>query len=194
MPDASNPICPACGYDRRGIDCAAKCPECGTDGLDSWMVVVGEPSRSKIAFYILLALGVAYLFAVIVGAIMRRGPLDPSDILIPIVFTLPAAIGLLPRFRLPPVWSVRAAGISIRQGSSREFIPKADIVTIRCTDSVIGPVSVLSIVRRRNSMKGLVGTTPYLYMRGPVEIRRSRVAELCRTVGIGELNNPPKSE
>ena len=194
MSTEQKPICPACGYDRRGIDFAAKCPECGTDGLDAWTVVVGETRRSQLIFWVLLALGGAFLCAVLIGAITRQRQLDPSDILIPIVFTLPAGIGLMPKFRLPPVWSIHAGGISIRQGRSREFIPKDDIVTIRCTDSLLGAVSVLSIVRRRTSVKGLVGATPYLYLRGTDEVRRARVAELRRTIGIGEMNNPQKSE
>lgn len=194
MSTEQKPICPACGYERRGIDFAAKCPECGTDGLDAWMVVVGETGRSQLVFWVLLALGGAFLCAVLIGAITRQRKLDPSDILIPIVFTLPAVIGLMPRFRLPPVWSIHAGGISIRQGSSREFIPKDDIVTIRCADSLLGAVSVLSIVRRRTSVKGLVGATPYLYLRGSDEVRRARFAELRRTIGIGEVNNRQNSE
>jgi hypothetical protein len=194
VPDASTPICPVCGYDRRGIDFAAKCPECGTDGLDSWIVVVGEQRRSRIMHWLLLVLGGAFLLAAFIGAMTRKRPFDPSDILIIIVLTLPAVIGLMPRFRMPPVWSIHARGISIRHGSVSEFIPRDDIVTIRCTDSLLGAVSVLSIVRRRSSMKGLVGATPYLYLGGPDEVRRARFAELRRTLGIGEVNNPKKSE
>ena len=85
----------------------------------------------------------------------------------------------------PIIWCAHPDGISIRRGKSIEFIARGDIASIGSAESVFGEMTVLSIVRRRTSAKGLVGTTPYLYLRGTREDRASVVRSLKQTIGLG---------
>ena len=85
----------------------------------------------------------------------------------------------------PIIWCAHPDGISIRRGKSIEFIARGDIASIGSAESVFGEMTVLSIVRRRTSALGVVGTTPYLYLRAPRDERTAIVRSLKQTLGLG---------
>ena len=187
MSTEQEPICPTCGYLRTGIEPNAKCPECGADGLDGWLVVVGQPRISSDGFIRTLAIAaLCFGIAAFLAALMpRRG----SDVLAPFaVIMLLVSMILIGarfarrrlRFSKDPriIWCAHPDGISIRRGKSIEFIARGDIASIGSDESVFGEMTVLSIVRRRTSAKGLVGTTPYLYLRGSRDERATIVRSL----------------
>lgn len=181
------PICPACGYLRTGIAPDAKCPECGADGLDAWVVVVGRPRVYPDAVFRLLAaisipFGIAALFVAILGGrgSDRLVPFAALMLVVSLVLLGSRAVGK--RLGLlserPIVWCAHPDGISVRQGRSVDFIARRDIASIGSAESVFGELTVLSIVRSRASAKGLVGTTPYLYLHGPRDERATIVRSL----------------
>ena len=185
-------MCPACGYLRTGIAPDAKCPECGADGLDGWLVVVGQPRISSDGFIRTLAIGaLCFGIAAFLAALMpRRGSdaLVPFAVIMLLVSMLLVSMILIGarfarrrlRFSNDPriIWCAHPDGISIRRGKSIEFIARGDIASIGSDESVFGEMTVLSIVRRRTSAKGLVGTTPYLYLRGSRDERATIVRSL----------------
>ena len=186
MSTEQEPICPTCGYLRTGIEPDAKCPECGADGLDGWLVVVGRPRIYPDAVFRLLA-AISIPFAIL--AFFVAVGVRSSDRLIPFaVLMLLVSLAVLGAFSagkrlgllsdLPIIWCAHPDGISIRRGKSIEFIARGDIASIGSAESVFGEMTVLSIVRRRTSAKGLVGTTPYLYLRGSRDERATIVRSL----------------
>jgi hypothetical protein len=193
------PICPACGYLRTGLAPDAKCPECGADGLDTWVVVVGTPRVSLDAMLRNLSLGFAVLsigFAVVSLVITLSVDRRAWYALIPqAVWSLAVSLTLIAiratgrRFGLladpQTLWCAHPNGISIRRGKSLEFVACRDITSIDATQSLFGGMTVLCLIRRRGSLKGMIGMTPYLYVRGTREDRASVVRSLKQTLGLG---------
>lgn len=156
------------------------------------MVVVGTPRVSVeglIRSFDILAICCA-IAALISALSSRRG----ADTLVPFavgtLFLSLALIGvrfarkhlgILADKRI--VWCAHPGGISVRQGRSVEFIARANISSIDASESLVGEMTVLGIIRRRGSLKGMLGSTPYLYLRGTGDERRAIVAELKRTIG-----------
>jgi len=85
----------------------------------------------------------------------------------------------------PIIWSAHPAGLAIRERDRTEFIPRADIASIDHAESLFGSMSVIRVVRRRASLKGLVGSTPYIFVRGTKPDRMASLMELRRILGMG---------
>lgn len=181
-----------CGYLRIGIATEARCPECGADGLASCVYLMGAPRLTVSTVYGLMVL--LALLGTASGIMVVRSRGAPFPIVLLAVAVL--AIGLLlwtlrsgnHRSVLGAsriVWTVHPTGVEVREGRRREFIPREDVAAIHSADDLFASMSVLSIVRRRGSLKGLVGTTPVIYVRGPRDDRRERLAEIRQALGVG---------
>lgn len=180
-PDAA-PCCPACGYQRTGIASGARCPECGADGLDGCLVIPGSRRSPHSIALALLCFSGGGIMLIAIRMASSGGASAPSLValgfLVLCAVTLLAALsgrlpGLVPTAPRTIIWTVHPEGIEIRDGTSRKSIKRSEITRIDCADSVIGPVSQLSIVRSRMTAGGVLGTTPVLYLRGTREDRRT---------------------
>lgn len=160
------------------------------------MVVVGGPRMSQAASYAALG-GLAVLGCMILSGFIanRRGGFGPAAVLLPaLVIAPPLLLALIVRlvfggksaiFKPPTtIWAVHPTGVSVREGRQTEFIARDKIASIELADSLIGEVSVLRLVRRRSSLKGMIGTTPHLYIRGPREQRRTLWRDAKATLGL----------
>lgn len=198
-PDAE-PHCPACGYQRTGIASDARCPECGAEGLDGCLVILGSQRTQRslvLALIVLfggLTLGVALqtLWRLTAGSASAGSPVASSVILVilfAIDLTLVAALlgrlpGLVSMKPTPIAWTVHPGGIVIRDGKSRRLIRREEIARIDSAESLVGSVSQLAIVRSRFKPGGVIGTTPILYIHGDSVERSEKVRLLRETLGL----------
>lgn len=194
MPDAPHepepPHCPVCGYERRGIDAGALCPECGADGLEGVFVVEGRDRVSRVMLLIAFAAYSAIALWISGSMVWRMlalgapagASIDAASVVFVSILFLPAIalgialwkVGSLSRggsiLESPRVaWIVHPAGLEIVEGGRRRWIPRESIRAIRRTDSFMFPVSQLQIGfagRRR-----VFGTTPILHVRGEAHQR-----------------------
>lgn len=198
-PDAA-PCCPACGYQRTGIASGARCPECGADGLDGCLVILGSRRTQRSLLLAMLVLFGGLTFGIALQTAWRIAADSASAgsilasclmlaVLVAIDLVLGAALlgklpGLVPLQPRQIVWTVHPDGIEIRDGASRRSIRRDEIARIDCADSLVGSVSQLAIVRSRLKAGGIVGTTPIIYIRGEVNDRRERCRLARRTLGL----------
>lgn len=186
-----DPNCPVCGYLRTGIAPSVPCPECGAEGVDRCLVIIGSPRFSLHLMRFVLLAGMLG-FAVESVVVLRSRSVGTLGFVFALTAALACAVLFMLSLRLSSrlirmldnAWTAHPTGIEVRQGFSREFIPTADIASIQRSESIMGPVSVFRIVRRRTSIKGLVGSTPYLYVRGPSDDRQSKFDALRTLTGV----------
>lgn len=185
-------MCPACGYLRAGIATDARCPECGADGLDGCLVIMGtrRTAHSTALGALIIAVGATLAVLMHLSA-HRAGPASVAALALLLVAdgTLVAALlgklpGLVPARGRTIVWTVHPGGIEIREGNSRKAIRRAEISRVDCADSMVGPVSQLSIVRSRWSAGGILGTTPVLYLHGELQARRQKWRDIRRVLEL----------
>lgn len=201
MPDAPEPTCPSCGYSRTGIAADALCPECGADGLSGAVVLLGQSRASEslllpvllIASFVTLVTAAGVVFPLIgfAGPRPHAGQVVFLVFLIALVVLLGLAVSgriqieRVPAFRARQiVWTIHARGVEIREGDRHDRIAREEITDLRCSESLVGEVSVLQLVRRRSSVKGVIGVTPYLYIRGPHASRQKEWRSARRALGI----------
>lgn len=207
MPEAPResepPHCPICGYERRGIDAGALCPECGADGLEGVFVVEGQDRVSRamllIAFaaYTAVALWISGHMVwrmLSLGATAGASIDGASVVFASIVFLPSVALGIAlwksgfrrrggsilesPRI----AWVVHPAGLEIVEGARRQWIPRESIRAIRRTDSLLFPVSQFQL--RFNGRRRIVGTTPVLHVRGEPERRAETLRRVRAILGL----------
>lgn len=191
MAESTDSNCPVCGYLRTGLEPSMLCPECGAEGLDRCVMIVGSPRFSlQLLRFLLLAGMIGFAVQSVVVLHSRIGALGfafavTAALVCAVLFVLSLRQSGSRLIRmLDNAWTAHPTGIEVRQGLSREFIPVADIASIQRSESLMGPISVFRIVRRRTSIKGLVGSTPYLYVRGTSEDRRAKFEALRQLTGV----------
>jgi hypothetical protein len=193
-PGESDPhrFCPSCGYSRVGIDAEALCPECGADGLDGCVVLQGVARRGSRALLLVgFALCVPGTVVAVTAMIRAPGRVGPCELTALLGF-LAAIVSLgfsIARTRgvggdSTITWIIHIDGVSIREGSSHVVIPRDSIGRIDCMDSLFGQVSQLMLVRSRKSLRGMMGRTHVLYIRGPKSKRRNQWRTAREALGI----------
>lgn len=190
----STPSCPACGYDRTGIASDARCPECGAEGVTATFILVGrERTLTALAWTLALVPQVLFLASVANGFVRRTYPsFAVADLLgtlgsTCIVLVVGAALVLAQilflvrrasaRARFGPaadqvIWSAYPTGLEIRTSTRRDWIPRAAIRRIDCTDSIFGGSSQLLLILRPTHRLGMVGRTHQMFLDGPRDERR----------------------
>ena len=188
MPSDHTPTCPACGYLRRGIDAAARCPECGADGLDGAVVLVGTTRSARSTLIAIGSFGSFGAMSIVILVSSSAALLLMLLVAFGTVVTIALGLGGFRRWDWAPlrpatvVWTVHPSGVEIRCGRSRVSVPREELRRISCSDSLIGEMSQLQLVRRKSSLR-LAGT-PLLYLHGTKDDRRARWRAACQTLQL----------
>ena len=211
-PDAARtPHCPACGYDRTGLATGARCPECGAEGVEAAVVVVGRVrgATATIAARVLMLVPQLLILAAFTRPVVARllapnpapftplrrviDPLEAVVILVLLGLIIVQLWFLIRRAMLQAglgaaidqvVWSAFPSGLEIRTWNRRDWIPREAIARIHCSDSVLGRSSQLLVGFHVTHRLGIVGRTHILFIDGPKDERRARWRSLRGALGL----------
>lgn len=137
--------CPACGYDRRGIEHPTPCPECGARGFHGDLVVSGQPETHRESRWAGNLFSVAQQIGVTVGLglmwwLGNNNPWEkPVSIAVFVLAGVATAVWAYGRYRRRRdtkagvsleriAWDFEADGLRVREMEAERFIPYRDIV------------------------------------------------------------------
>lgn len=139
--------CPACGYDRSGLEYATRCPECGARGFHGDLIVSGQPETHRESRWAGNLSSLAHHLAITIGFgltwwLGRNHPWEePIAITAIALFALALAVWIYGRYRrrrdtqqgvsLQQIaWDFEADGVRVRESSAERFIPYSDVVKV----------------------------------------------------------------